>query len=236
MGSATGSDIDRFYEVLSDLDARVGKRRLEDCHGRMSWPARGVYFFFEPGEVRRDGMTPRVVRVGTHAVSAGSKTKLWNRLSTHRGTTSGGGNHRGSIFRLWVGKALLEREETLVPKPITWGQGSTAKGPVRDAEAHVERTVSAYIGSMPFLWVEADDEPGAQSIRRIIESNAIALLSCCGSSADAADPPSAKWLGRHCPKEAIRRSGLWNVRDIAGPFDPASLDVLERCARRTPTP
>ncbi len=179
-------------------------------------------------------MTPRVVRVGTHAVSVGSKTKLWTRLSTHRGTTSGGGNHRGSIFRLWVGKALLERDGALVPKPITWGKGSSAERPVRDAEAHVEQGVSACIGSMPFLWIEADDEPGTQSIRRIIESNAIALLSCCGSSADAADPPSDQWLGRHCPKEAIRRSGLWNVRDIGGRFDPESLDVLERCARETP--
>lgn len=235
MNRATESDIDRLYRIFADLDDRIGKRRLEHCNGRMSWPARGVYFFFERGEVRRDGTTPRVVRVGTHAVSAGSKNTLWKRLASHRGTNHGGGNHRGSIFRLWVGKALLEREARLIPKPITWGQGSSAPRDVRDAETHVEQAVSACIASMPFLWIEADDEPGRNSIRRVIESGAIALLSGCGGSATETDPPSDEWLGRHCPKEAIRRSGLWNVRDVEGSYDPIFLDVLEKCARETPT-
>ena len=76
-------------------------------------PRRGVYFFFEPGELREDGRTPRVVRVGTHAVSAGSRTTLWTRLRDHRGHVIGrhvgGGNHRASIFRRHVGSALLGR-------------------------------------------------------------------------------------------------------------------------------
>lgn len=234
MGNDRAMQLDRCYSILAGLEGRIGLRALKDCHGRMSWPARGVYIFFESGEVRRDGTTPRVVRVGTHAVSEGSRTSLWTRLSTHRGTArTGGGNHRGSIFRLWVGKALLERDNALTPRPIGWGKGSTAPRPVRDAEAHVERAVSAYIGSMLFLWVAADDEPGPQSIRRTIEANLIALFSCCGDGGSAPDPPSDQWLGRHCPKAEIRESGLWNVRDVHGPFDPASLDLLERCARGT---
>ena len=86
-----------------------GFPQLRACHGRMPWPRRGVYFFFEEGEVRSDsGSGPRVVRVGTHALTDRSKTTLWNRLAQHRGVArSGGGNHRGSVFRLLVGQALL---------------------------------------------------------------------------------------------------------------------------------
>jgi hypothetical protein len=55
-----------------------------------------VYFFREAGETRCDsGNGPRIVRVGTHALKAGSSTKLWTRLSQHRGKSAGGGNHRG---------------------------------------------------------------------------------------------------------------------------------------------
>jgi hypothetical protein len=69
---------------------------------------RGVYFFFEGGELRsQSGSGGLVVRIGTHAVSVGSKSTLWGRLAQHRGSLSGNGNHRGSIFRLWVGSALL---------------------------------------------------------------------------------------------------------------------------------
>jgi hypothetical protein len=44
---------------------------LVEYTGRSGWPERGVYFFQEAGEYRlsqRD--VPRVVRIGTHAVSA----------------------------------------------------------------------------------------------------------------------------------------------------------------------
>src|SRR5690606_41344613 len=99
------SDLDRLYRILEDLAQRIGgPYRLDDPRVRRLVPTRGVYFFFEPGEFREDGQTPRVVRVGTHAVSTGSRTTLWQRLAAHRGRTGGrhpgGGNHRGSIFRL----------------------------------------------------------------------------------------------------------------------------------------
>src|SRR5690606_956782 len=98
-------DLNRFYDVMRELRDRLGgERTLADCHGRMDWPRQGVYFFFEPGEMREYGTEMRVVRVGTHAVSLGSRTTLWKRLRQHRGTlggaSAGSGNHRGSIFRL----------------------------------------------------------------------------------------------------------------------------------------
>ena len=103
----------RFYSILDALERNIGgARKLADCSGRMRWPARGVYFFREAGEMRADtGEGPRIVRVGTHALKAGGGTKLWNRLSAHRGQQNGGGNHRGSIFRLIVGTALINHDK-----------------------------------------------------------------------------------------------------------------------------
>ncbi|HEX8828731.1 MAG TPA: hypothetical protein VF778_11510 [Xanthobacteraceae bacterium] len=119
-------DLVHFYSILDRLEQVIGgARTLGECRGHMDWPGRGVYFFREAGESRSDtGTGPRIVRVGTHALKAGGSTTLWGRLSTHRGQVrSGGGNHRGSIFRLIVGKALIGRDGDKFP---TWGEGSSA--------------------------------------------------------------------------------------------------------------
>jgi len=212
----------RFYALLDELERRIGgQRTLADCSGRMDWPSRGVYFFREPGEVRSDtGSGPRVVRVGTHALKAGSETSLWKRLSQHRGTDkSGGGNHRGSIFRLIVGTALIARDKRSIP---TWGRGNTASGPTVQAEDPFEREVSVVIRRMAFLWLPVDDEPGPGSLRGYVERNAIALLS--NYNRPALDLPSAQWLGRYCDRERVRESGLWNSNHVDEHCDPAFLD------------
>lgn len=160
-------DLDRFYELLDQLAARVGGARLlRDCDGRMGWPKRGVYFFFERGEFRRNGR-PRVVRVGTHGVAQSVKSTLWGRLRTHRS-----GNQGSSVFRRHVGSALMNAG--------------------RATGAGFESVVGDYIASMPFLWIEADDTPGARSVRASIERSSIALLS---RDTGDADEPSAAWLG-----------------------------------------
>ncbi|MCG6907441.1 MAG: hypothetical protein LJE63_12575 [Desulfobacteraceae bacterium] len=113
----------RFYGLLEELEKSLGGARvLSQCDGRMRWPQRGVYFFREPGETRSDtGLGPRIVRVGAHALKTSSGTKLWTRLSQHRGhVRSGGGNHRGSIFRLIVSTALIARDGHEYP---AWGKG-----------------------------------------------------------------------------------------------------------------
>lgn len=193
----------------------------------MAWPERGVYFFFQDGELREDGRTPRVVRVGTHGVSSRSKTTLWNRLSQHRGSVrSGGGDHRGSIFRLHVGIAMLRQQpDEFLAAGTTWGRGNSADRATRVAEELLESAVSRFIGDMPFLWVEIDDEPGPQSQRQVVESNLIALLS--NANKPPLDPPSSTWLGHHSDRPAIRDSGLWNVNHVYEPHRPAGLDLLE---------
>src|ERR1019366_10193864 len=105
------SDLVHFYALLDRLKQRLGgTRTLATLDSFREPPNRGVYFFFEPLEIRKEsGDGPRVVRVGTHALTVGSRSTLRQRLIQHRGQTSGLGNHRGSIFRLLVGQALLAR-------------------------------------------------------------------------------------------------------------------------------
>jgi len=199
----------------------------------MSWPHRGVYFFFEPREMRGQGPGLRVVRVGTHALKRGAQTTLWDRLRTHRGTLNGrhagGGNHRGSIFRLHVGTAIL-RKEGLEKQYSTWGLGASAKKEIRNLEYPIEKKVTQHIGSMLFLWLEVNDAPGPDSERAYIERNSIALLSNYGrlGIASAIDPPSKVWLGNYCRNKIVCESGLWNVDHVTeSHIDPNFLEKLE---------
>jgi hypothetical protein len=216
----------RFYDILSVLSEGCGGARLlSKCSGTLPWPARGVYFFMEQGELRSDsGAGPRVVRVGTHALKPGSRTTLWHRLSQHRGTNrSGGGNHRGSIFRLLVGAAIIKKDGLAC---TTWDNGSSTTSPeVRANELAMECAVSRTIGAMQFLWFVVDDAPGRNSARGYIERNAIALLSNYGK--EPLDRPSEQWLGHCCNRSLVRESGLWNNRHVDEDYDPAFLDHLE---------
>lgn len=230
----------RLYEIIEGLQRNLGTRCLRDCHGRMPWPSRGIYFFFEAGEVRSDsGSGQRIVRVGTHALTTKSRTSLWARLSQHRGVVkSGAGNHRGSIFRLLVGEALLRRDGKQLE---TWGRCDSAgaltatlnlvPGSVREKEHAAELAVSSIIGAMPFVWVRVDDLPSAASLRGVIERNAIALLSNLGK--EPIDSASPSWLGLHSSRERVRRSGLWNNNHVEAVYEPAFLDVLAKAASET---
>jgi len=213
----------RFYSLLARLaDAPGQAQPLRELPRPVSLPKRGVYFFLEPGEFRADvASARRVVRVGTHAVSAGSKSTLHGRLKQHVGTRTGGGNHRGSIFRRHVGTALLARDGALLP---TWGIGLSASSVSRTAEADCENRVSAYIREMPVLWIDVPDAAGPQSGRAFIERNSIALLS---NQFAPIDTPSKNWLGRFSPLQIIRDSALWNLKHTAEVCDESFLDKLE---------
>lgn len=218
-------DIIEFYAILDRLKSKIGgERTLRSSTGRMAWPKRGVYFFMEDGERRSDtGIGGRVVRVGTHALKADSNTTLWRRLSQHKGQEkAGGGNHRGSIFRLIVGTALDNQQAQKYP---TWGLGNNAPRETRDSEIDLERVVSEAIGRMPFLWLEIDDEPGATSERGYLERNSIALLSNYGKS--PIDPASSDWLGHRCNRDRVRKSGLWNQNHVDETYDPAFLGIFD---------
>lgn len=228
-------DLGRFYSLLDELEVRVGgRRRLSDCTAKTGWPKRGVDFFFEDGEERGgSGTGLRVVRVGTHGVARGSRATLWSRLAAHRGTTSGSGNHRGSVFRLIVGEAIGLRNTCL---PASWGRhsslGAAAKAlhvdrdSLRGDELSLERAVSDVIGAMSVLWLEVDEEPGAGSLRSVVERNSIGLLS--NAARPAVDAPTAAWLGGHSKRDAVRDSGLWNQDCVRLSHEPSFLRTFER--------
>ena len=206
-------DTVRFYDLLDRLAERVGgPRLLKSCRAGMCWPQRGVYFFYEDGEPRSGtGAGLRVVRIGTHGLKKGARGTLWGRLRQHRS-----GNHRGSVFRLLVGVALAKRCNILLPE--SWDVA--------------EECISKYIGRMPFLRLNVNDDPGPDSSRGFIERNAIALLS--GYRCPAADPPSAEWLGHYSDRERVRLSGLWNNNHVNGTYDPSFLDEMESWVDATP--
>ncbi len=189
-----------FYALLDCLEAKVGGRRLLSNRDALKGlPSRGVYFFFEDGETRSgSGSGDRVVRVGTHALRANSKSTLSSRLSQHRS-----GNRHSSIFRELVGSALAERSNI----PLN------------------ETDITEYIGQMPFLWLNVDDPPGPDSSRGLIERNAIALLS--GYRRPALDKSSKEWLGHYSDRERVRLSGLWNNNHVDETYDPPFLDEME---------
>lgn len=225
--------IKRLYVLLRNLKERIGEYNyLSTSTGNMNWPKRGVYFFFEQGEYRSKKDELRVVRVGTHAINQNSKSTLWGRLREHRGTFSGryigGGNHRGSVFRLHIGAAILRKNSWENDYPA-WGHGQTAPTHIKLKEYTIEKMVSEKIGQMPFLWLKVDDAPGRNSIRSYLERNAIALLSnFMLESPSIIDPPSRLWLGNWAKNDYISGSGLWNVDFVTVRYvDESFIDILE---------
>ncbi len=210
MASDRSKHVECFYELLKELEERVGgKRMLKDCHWNLDWPERGIYFFFEEGETRSHSPNElRVVRVGTHAVTAKSKSRLWHRLYEHK---QDGGR---SVFRNHVSRALRIRAEI--------------RGPQN--EHNHTRCVSSHIGRMPFLWLNVDGK-GSHQRRTWLERNAIALLSNWRSS--DGDQPSEDWLGKHSAKTEVKKSGLWNVQHVKSGYKSLLLDDLAEYINQT---
>ncbi|TAJ40215.1 MAG: hypothetical protein EPO55_09430 [Reyranella sp.] len=218
-----------FYKLMRKLYvAQGGGRLLAEASGRLSWPTRGIYFFIEDTEPTLSRV-PRVTRVGTHAVSKGSRTTLWDRLSTHRGTNQGIGSHRSSIFRLHVGRALTTGLSNAA-RPRSWAEGQTASGEIRKGEEQLERRVSAVIGAMRVLWLDVPDDAGPLSDRAYLEQNCIGLLSRWYLSAGQ---KGAHWLGNSSEDWRIAVSGLWNLNCLFNPPDTRLFEVLETYVEAT---
>ena len=228
-------DLKRFFDLLAHLEYKNGtKINLGICNGKMNWPKQGIYVFYEAGESRTEsGKGCKAVRVGTHALKKGSKSTLWGRLSNHRGSRSGLGNHRGSIFRLLVGISLANRNN--IPLPTRWGDKKARRKKMSqlelNAEYELEKYVSDYICAMPFVYLNVSSDTGPKSDRAFIERNAIALLSNCHKP--VIDQSSLNWLGRHCDRELVRCSGLWNQNHVKERYDASFLDTMEDWVMKT---
>jgi hypothetical protein len=186
-------------------------------------PAQGVYFFFDPKETTQfASRIPRLVRIGTHGVSAGSKATLRDRLRTHLGTANGYGNHRASVFRLHVGEALIRRNDLRERFP-NWGKGQNVERSVIDAERELERQVSTYIYRLQLLCIDVADKSNKYSARSKIERLSIALFT---ERLVPVETPSSNWLGLYSAHEEIVRTGMWNVRDVGARSDFSIVDLI----------
>ncbi len=220
-------DLHRFYDLLDRLETKLGgKLQLAACGKGSLWPEKGIYFFFELGEHRRDsGKGYRVVGVGGNAIrKETAKATLWQRLAEHRGNKDGmSGKHRASLFRRQIGLALGARfPELMVP---TWERMGGVTPLERNLERPLEGRVSLHIGAMPFLWLKVEDDPATPDLRGYLVRNAIALVSNA-KRAKALDPPSKNWLGLECPTKGIAKSGLWNPDFVTNKYDAQFLEVL----------
>lgn len=220
------------YRLYSRIDTLVsqtdGIRLFRECNSKMYWPKKGVYLFVDYNEFSPvSANIPKIVRVGTHGVSSGSKTCLWDRLKTHQGLKNGGGSHRSSVFRLHVGNALIKRDGI---QCSTWALGQNASKEVRFSEQYLEKMVSEYIGDLGVIFIDINDESSSQSLRAFVESNLIAVLSTINYSMDFSSPD---WLGYFSNKSEIRGSSLWNINATSAKLSPDFFTQLDVCIETT---
>jgi uncharacterized protein DUF6884 len=218
----------RSYEMFAELADHIGLLPLREVLAK-ELPKQGVYFFFDDEEnTTFSSSIPRLVRIGTHGVSEGSVATLRNRLRTHLGTRAGGGNHRASVFRLHVGRALIERDRLQEHYP-NWAKGQSAPRDITELEAPLEAEVSNYIGNLRVLFIPVLDSSGTGSMRATIERQFISMFT---ENLCAIEQSSPSWLGRFSDKQSIRNSGLWNVRDVGGEYDLKFIPLLDGLLRR----
>ena len=212
----------KFYDLfeLRHLKSPIVPLR-EALQGEM--PEQGVYFFFDPDEETRfSNVLGRLVRIGTHGVSTGSKATLRDRLRAHFGTMDGYGNHRSSVFRLHVGAAMIRRDGLRKRFP-QWGVGQNAASLVRERERPLEQKVSEAISKLHVAILEVADAPMKTSARAVIETLSIALFT---ENWQPVEPSSTSWLGRNSVHELISKTGLWNLRDAGSEADLTIVDTL----------
>ena len=217
------NDFNRLYDLVEKLKKGLGCfPKLNSINGSKILPSKGLYLFFEDGEYRTTSpFINRITRIGTHAVSKGSSSTLWNRLRTHRGGANLGGNHRGSVFRLHVGNSIINRRNLELK---TWGVGQNASKEIKQKEIYMEKMVSEFIGNMSVLWLNIADEPTKFSDRSYLEKNLIALLSSYNFNLDKS---SHLWLGNYNSNLFIKKSSLWNVNYVNLKYDSKFIEIFE---------
>lgn len=207
--SVRQQNIDRFYNLMDELVKKFPRQTLDRLR-TLRIPIQGVYFFFEPNELRQDGKSDRVVRIGTHAAVARSNSTLYDLLCNHKGANDLSGNHRGSVFRCLVGLSAIQKNQLLYPY---WG-GRLKKGDneVKMSEKPLERLVSTYLHRLPFTVLEVPGPPSKTNDRAMIEENSIALLS--NYARLTIDKSSEDWLGLYSGDDKVINSGLWNSKGV----------------------
>lgn len=237
-GGSRPQPLTSLYRAFSELNEKIGgPYYLDDYDSSLEFSERGIYIFFTPESDLEHGHHSdwSVARVGTVGVAEGSSNTLAKRLRQHRGNERGryaedgtGGNHRGSIFRLHVGKSLINRDNLEYPR---WGERRSQwpddadTTSVRENEAPLETEVSEYIRSHPYLILNVPGTPGPECDRAVIERELIATFGFYHRQFDVIRDGS--WLGTDNPRPEIYKSGLWNIDCVEGFPAPAVVNKVE---------
>lgn len=168
----------------------------------------GLYFFYEQGEESsHPGGGDRVVRVGNHPRS---QARLKKRLRDHY--RAGVGAKNGSVFRRYLGGALLRRDNPtsacLAPAP---GQGHWERQdePACPRCSSYEMKITDELErNFEFRCVKIDD----REERNAFEARLVATLGACLEC-----QPSNGWLGSNCYSATVRAAGMWNSEFVGGP-------------------
>ena len=212
--------LQEMYSILAVRRSAI--YQFKDFDKLFTTPPRGLYIFFDGDEYSSlSEHVPRIVRIGTHGVSMGSKSTLRQRLRAHFGTQKGLGNHRSSVFRLHVGQSIIARDRLNAKFP-NWGKGQSASSEIRKSEDELEIKVSSYIRHLHFCCIPIADDSGPTSQRATIEKNLIGLLT---EDRVLFDKPHHGWLGSYSTRSEISSSGLWNVNHT---FKKMQDDFLQR--------
>lgn len=170
--------------------------------------------------------TPRIVRVESNLKQKEDAT-LHSQLLKHRGNIAGpymgGGDHRQSLLRKYIGSALMNKYNKYCN---TWEEPK-ANTVIRKLEHWLEMEISKHIQKMQVLVIPI--ESGNEEIKKLalyIEENIIALLS--NFYKYPIDSPSPEWLGRYCQNNLVQISGLWNTHGVMKRYDRGFLQWFEK--------
>jgi len=182
-------------------------------------PKNGIYFFYEKDEAsKHDGVSRRIVRVGTHKGnnfrSRMNDHFLFNERKMNFNSVKAAPKDR-SIFRKNIGRALLNKEEDDYLK--IWNIDFTPRKN-RDKYHHLrdineEKEIESRITNIlrddfSFRFLLIDNETKRIG-NRGLESSLIGTIAKCELC-----KPSERWLGNHSPVDAIRNNGLWLVQHL----------------------
>jgi len=177
----------RIHEIVESLPLY--------CYpiNRESFPANGIYFFYEKGEdIQMDSQVKdRIVRVGTHRKQDRFPDRIFNHYS---------GNKNSSVFRKHLGGAIIRKKNPADSRLEQWLKQDAPT--FNDVESLVNTQLRERF-SFRCIRVDSKEE------RRDLEKRLIATLARCSQC-----KPSEGWLGRFAANEKIQASGLWNVQYV----------------------
>ncbi|MDR3543676.1 MAG: hypothetical protein P4L69_22375 [Desulfosporosinus sp.] len=177
-------------------------QRLDFSMGYYTIPHNGIYIMFEKGEFAHKG--DRIVRIGTHTGDKQLRSRIYQHFENE--------NKNRSIFRKNIGRCFLNKEHNTYLS--TWELDTTSKEKKerfshlidKAYESEIEKKISHYIQeNLSYCLLEVP----SKEKRLYYEARLIGTVSGCLECF-----PSEKWLGQFSPVDKIKKSGLWQVKEL----------------------